>query len=70
MCGPVDFEALKTCIIRLAALSVAGIAGYAVCKVISFYRERNLKRDRQEEKVPSHLPCKLAVRDSGERSNS
>jgi hypothetical protein len=70
MCGLVDFEALQTCITRLAALLVAGISGYAVCKAISFYRERNLKRERQEEEVLSPLPCGLAVRDSGERSNS
>lgn len=70
MCGPVDFGALQTCITRLAALLVAGIAAYGVCRAISFYRERNLERDRQEKEVLSHLPCGLATRGPGERSNS
>ncbi len=70
MCGPVDFGALQTCIINLAALSLAAIIAYGVCRAISFYRKHNSKRERPEEKVLTHLPCGLAVRDSGERSNS
>jgi hypothetical protein len=70
MCGLVDFEALQTCITRLAALLVAGISGYAVCKAISFYRERNLKREKRGEETLSPPLCGLAARDSGERSDA
>ena len=70
MCGPADFEALQTCMTRLAGLSAAAIATYAACKAVSFYRKRNLERHDQQKKTTGGLLPRFAVQGSGERSNS
>lgn len=33
MCGPADYHALQTCILRIAALSIAGLGAYAAHRV-------------------------------------
>jgi len=70
MCGPADFGALQTSITRLIALWAAGIASYAVCKAVSLYRERRLKRRNNEKRATGGVLPGLAVQGSGERSNS
>jgi hypothetical protein len=70
MCGPADFEALQTSITRLLALWAAGIAAYAVRKALCFYRERRLKRHKQEQRAAAGALPRFAVQGSGERSNS
>ena len=43
MCGPVDYHALQTCILRIAVLSIAGLTTYATHRVIRFFK--NLPRE-------------------------
>ena len=70
MCGPADFEALQTSATRLVALWAAGITTYALCKAVSLYRERRLKRDNQEKRTTGAVLRGFAIQGSGERSSS
>jgi hypothetical protein len=36
MCGPADYHALHTCILRIALLSIAGLISYAAQRAIRF----------------------------------
>lgn len=51
MCGPADFEALHTSIVRLAGLSAAGLITYAVCKTVSLSREFRSRREEPAERA-------------------
>jgi hypothetical protein len=64
MCGPVDFDALNTSITRLAGLSVAGIATYAVSKTVSIYRRQKTKAEARERKAPARARRRIALADS------
>ena len=55
MCGPVNFDALHTCTARLAGLSAAGLAAYAI------HRTRSLRRA---------LRSLLATRGAGGRARA
>jgi hypothetical protein len=55
MCGPPDFGALNTCLIRLAELSAAGLATYSVCRAASLARKLHAERDA-ERKGPGREP--------------
>jgi len=49
MCSPVDFEALQTCIIRVAALSAAGLGTHAVRQAVQGLRHaRWLNRGKHD----------------------
>lgn len=61
MCGPPDFAALETCIIRLAGLSAAGLGTYAVCQTASLCRKLGPKREKQEERASQVAPARLAA---------
>jgi len=39
MCGPADYQALHTCILRIAVLSIAGLATYATHRVVGFLKQ-------------------------------
>jgi hypothetical protein len=49
MCGPPDFGALNTCLIRLAELSAAGLATYSVCKAASLARKLRAEHDAEKK---------------------
>jgi hypothetical protein len=68
MCGPPDFDALHTAILRLGELSAAGLTGYSVYKVVSFCRTLAPKRGAPEEKPPRRVPGQFAVQGSSGRS--
>jgi len=70
MCGPADFGALSTCIIRLAELSAAGLTTYSVCKTASLCRELRAKRREPREKALPEAPVKLAAEDSSGRADA
>ena len=50
MCGPPDFGALNTCLIRLAELSAAGVGGYSVYRAAALCREIYGRRKEQRER--------------------
>jgi len=56
MCGPPDFAALDTCIIRLAELSAAGLGTYSVYKTASLCRQLRPKRQKQEARALRSAP--------------
>ena len=58
MCGPPDFAALETCIIRLAELSAAGLGTYAVCRTASLCRELGPKRGKRQKKALQDTPAR------------
>jgi len=64
MCGLVDFDALQTSITRLAGLSVAGIATYAVSKTVSICRRQKTKAEARERKAPAKARRRIALADS------
>jgi hypothetical protein len=70
MCGPPDFAALGTCIIRLAELSAAGLATYSVCKTASLGRELRPKREELAEDTPRKGSDRLAPECSSGHSNA
>ncbi len=70
MCGPADFEALHTCMTRVAELSAAGVTTYAVCKTASLCRQLRTKREEQEETALRNVPAALAEEDSSGHSNT
>lgn len=70
MCGPADFGALSTCIIRLAELSAAGLTTYSICKTASLCRELRARRREREQKALPDIPGKLAVEDSSARADA
>jgi hypothetical protein len=51
MCGLVDFDALRTSVIRLAGLSIAGITTYTVCKTVSLFQGLCRRRGNRRDKV-------------------
>jgi len=59
VCGPADFDALNTCVIRLAQLSAAGLTTYSVCKTASLYRQLRAKRGEREKKVARNIPGRV-----------
>jgi hypothetical protein len=69
MCGPPDFDALHTSILRLGELSAAGLTGYSVYKVVSFCRTLAPKRGTPEEKPPRRVAGQLVVQGSSGRNN-
>ena len=69
MCGPPDFGALHTCVIRLAELSAAGLTTYSVCKTASLYRRLRRKREKQQERALQSLPGRLAAEGSSGHPN-
>ena len=70
MCGPPDFGALHTCVIRLAALSAAGLTTYSVCKTASLCRRIHRKREKQQGRVLQNLPGRLAAEGSCGHANT
>jgi hypothetical protein len=60
MCGPPDFDALHTSILRLAELSAAGLTGYSVYRVVSLCRTLAPRRRVQKGHRSRHLPRDLA----------
>ena len=64
MCGFTDFEALNTCITRLAELSAAGAATYSVCKAVSLCRELRPGQEQRQEPASRDVPGRLAVEGS------
>jgi len=61
MCGPADFDALHTCICRLAEISAAGLTSCAAYRAVSVCREPRAKRDEQEERPLPGMPGQPAV---------
>ena len=61
MCGPPDFEALSTCVTRIAALSAAGLTSYSICKTASLYRRLRSKRKERGAKALPAMPAILAA---------
>lgn len=49
MCGPADFDALHTCIIRIGELAACGLASYAVHKTAVFSQKPGKERDPRKE---------------------
>ena len=70
MCGPPDFEALNTCMTRLAELSAAGLTTYAACKTASLCRQLRTKRKEQEETALRDVPAGLAGEGLSGRSST
>jgi hypothetical protein len=70
MCGPADFGALHTCVTRLAGLFAVGVTTYAVCRTVSFCRERKLKQQHPKQKTTGEQLPGFALQGSGERSNA
>jgi hypothetical protein len=64
MCGLVDFNALQTSVTRLAGLSVAGMAVYAVSKTVSFCRRQKTRARARERKAPAGVRRKIVLADS------
>ena len=56
MCGPPDFGALETCIIRLASLSAAGLASYSAYRAVSLCHGLRAKREELKEAIPWDAP--------------
>jgi hypothetical protein len=69
MCGPPDFDALRTCVSHLAELSVAGLTGYSVHKALSLCHRFGPKHRDQAEKPLREAPGQLAVEGAGGRDN-
>lgn len=69
MCGPADFEALSTCITRVAELSAAGLTTYSVCKAASLCRELRPNREKRKESGLRNAPGKLVAEGSSGRHN-
>jgi len=59
VCGPADFDALNTCVIRLAELSAAGLTTYSVCKTASLCRQLRAKRGGREKKETRNMPRRV-----------
>ena len=59
MCGPADFGALHTCIVRLAELSAVGLAGYSVYQTGVICRELCRRRAKRDQSVLRDLPARL-----------
>jgi hypothetical protein len=70
MCGPADFEALHTCVTRLAELSVAGVTTYSVCKTASLCRRLRPKREGRRAKALRDVPGRLAAEGSSGQLNT
>jgi len=52
MCGPADYHALQTCILRLTALSIAGLATYVIHRMVQFCKAlRNGIRARSDART-------------------
>lgn len=59
MCGPADYDALRTSITRLLELSIAGVSVHAIHRAIGFFR--GLRR---------RVPKRSGVSGAAEVSNS
>lgn len=70
MCGPADFDALQTCIIRIGELAACGFASYAVHKTAVFARESTPKRNPPEETTTRDWPGELVPEDAGGTARS
>jgi hypothetical protein len=57
MCGLVDFDALRTSIIRLAGLWIVGIAAYVVSKTLSLFRQHCRRRGNRKDPVRVTCPA-------------
>jgi hypothetical protein len=70
MCGPADYEALNTCVVRIAGLSAAGFSAYMVHRATGFYRGLKRKRISRVSSAPIRSPRKLTTESSGGRTGS
>lgn len=61
MCGPVGFDALHTCMIRIYELSAAGFTTYAFYKTASLCRDLRLARKTELNKHVPNLPKRLSI---------
>lgn len=68
MCGPPDFGALNTCLIRLAELSAAGVGTYSAYRAAALCREIYGRRRAQRERVSRSGRGRLTV--EGTRGHS
>lgn len=64
MCGPADFDALHTCIVRLAELSAAGLTTCSVYKTISLCRELCAVRGKRKGRMPWGVHGQVAAEGS------
>ena len=69
MCGPADFDALRTCATRLAELSAAGLTTYSVYKTASIYRDFCKKLREWVKDGRQRLPAGLAADTSSAHPN-
>jgi len=60
MCGPPDFAALETCVMRLAELSAAGLGTYAVCRTARLCRSLVRQPGWRQERTLQDTPARLA----------
>lgn len=70
MCGPPDFGALNTCIIRLAELSAAGVGTYAVYRTACFCREFHSRCQGRETKARRKLRGGLIAESASGHGNA
>jgi len=70
MCGPPDFEALQTCVTRLAELSLAGAVTYSVCKASSLRGKLRPKGDDRRQRASRDLPCGFGAEGSSGQTNT
>lgn len=61
MCGPPDFGALHTCIVRLGELSVGGLATYSACRTASLYYKLHPKREEREKRARHNVLDRLVA---------
>jgi hypothetical protein len=62
MCGPADFEALQTCIVRVLALSSAGLGTYVVRQTVQALSDLRGKKPERLEAVPAADSCDVLAR--------
>lgn len=70
MCGPADFQALHTCMDRVAEFSAAGVATYAIYKTASLCRQLRTKQEEQKETALRNAPAALTEEGSSGHSNT
>jgi|GEM_PF-6170392 len=70
MCGPPDFEALHTCVTRLAELSAAGVTTCSVCMAASLCRRCRGKRGERDDGILCDVPGRLAVEGLSEQPDT
>lgn len=47
MCGPVDYDALQTCISRVVELSAAGLTTYALHRTVRYFEKSRKEKAEQ-----------------------